>query len=314
MTSYQISHCSVSSLFEQSSASYDRGARPESPGLQPHPEFAYPPRATAYAHVSNPSSNTRRSTSGSSTYEDDPRRGSNRLSTLSMTSFPPSSSGLPQNMSYPPLSSTWARLKTLLSSSYPELADTVNYPTTVELLNNLERQLNMPLPSSVRESYLCADGQDEDGGTIGSGIFFGLNLMPIEEVLREWQFWRRIDLDPRGGSNAFILSQMSSVPPGFIQPAYSHRGWVPLISDKAGNYVGVDLDPGERGAWGQVIVFGRDFDRKCVLVRGEGEGGWGRWLSGIVDELEAMDVREDGDDDGGKSDVGVVGLTARQFG
>jgi hypothetical protein len=35
-----------------------------------------------------------------------------------------------------------------------------------------------------------------------------------------------------------------------------------------------------------VIVFGRDFDRKCVLWKGEGDGGWGKWLASFTDELE----------------------------
>jgi cell wall assembly regulator SMI1 len=141
----------------------------------------------------------------------------------------------------------------------------------------------------VRDSFHVADGQDLEAAiSLGAtGAFFGLVFLPLEEVMREWAFWRAAEHDPLSGQNAAVLATMASVPPGWIQSQYACRGWIPLMSDRTGNYVGVDLDPGPGGARGQVIVFGRDFDRKCVLWKGEGEGGWGRWLAALVDELES---------------------------
>ena len=104
-------------------------------------------------------------------------------------------------------------------------------------------------------------------------------------MIREWAFWRQVEHDPEAGENPALLATMASIPPTWIQGLYACRGWIPLISDRTGNYVGVDLAPGPGGNFGQVIVFGRDFDRKCVLWRGDGESGWGKWLSGFVDEF-----------------------------
>lgn len=153
-----------------------------------------------------------------------------------------------------------------------------------------EVELGCPLPRSVRESIQVADGQDLEatGSISGSGgLFYGLYFLPLEEVMREWAFWRYAEDDPTVGGNPAILATMASVPPQWIKTVYACKGWVPLLSDRTGNYVGVDLDPGANGAWGQVIVFGRDFDRKCVLWKGDGEGGWGKWLAAFVDELES---------------------------
>lgn len=105
--------------------------------------------------------------------------------------------------------------------------------------------------------------------------------------MREWAFWRYAEDDPTVGGNPAILATMASVPPQWIKTVYACKGWVPLLSDRTGNYVGVDLDPGPNGSLGQVIVFGRDFDRKCVLWMGDGEGGWGKWLAAFVDELQS---------------------------
>lgn len=172
-------------------------------------------------------------------------------------------------------------------------------------------ELGLPLPSAVRDSYLICDGQEvESSAGCSDGLFFGLTLLPLEDVLEEWRFWREVDEDPATGANERLRAIMKSIPDGYIRKEYSCRGWLPLVTDRAGNYLGVDLHPGDGGTYGQVIVFGRDFDTKVVLWRGEGEGGWGRWLAGFVDELENGEGYELGGGDGSsgsEDDVGYEG-------
>lgn len=170
---------------------------------------------------------------------------------------------------------------------FPELVDSLNAPVYSSQLAEVEQQLGCPLPPPVRESFLTADGQDMDAGA--GGIFYGLYLLPLDEVMREWHFWRQAEADPRTGANPAVLATMASIPPQWVKSQYACRGWLPLLSDTSGNYVGVDLDPGPGGAWGQTIIFGRDFDRKCVVWRGEGEGGWANFVASFVDELESGD-------------------------
>ncbi|ORX34601.1 hypothetical protein BD324DRAFT_604856 [Kockovaella imperatae] len=201
--------------------------------------------------------------------------------------YPPRESYQPSSNIYPPLSHTFNRLRRALSDTFPELLETLNGPVDPSLLAAFEQELGYPLPPAVRDTLLIADGQDLDSGCIG--LFYGLYLLPLEEVIREWTFWRTAEYDPDAGQNPVLLATMASVPPSWIKGLYACRGWLPLISDRAGNYVGVDLEPGPGGTFGQVIVFGRDFDRKCVLWRGDGTSGWGKWISGFVDELESGD-------------------------
>ncbi|KZT56428.1 hypothetical protein CALCODRAFT_435858, partial [Calocera cornea HHB12733] len=172
----------------------------------------------------------------------------------------------------------------------------------------------MSLPPAVRESYLLVDGQEpESSSGCSEGLFFGLTLLPLEDVLAEWSFWREVDHDPSTGANEQLRAQMRSVPPNWIRNEYSCRGWLPLVTDRAGNYVGVDLDPGEGGAYGQVIVFGRDFDTKVVLRQGEGEAGWASWLASFVEDLEGgigyelTGQQSDGGSDGSDDNVGYEG-------
>jgi cell wall assembly regulator SMI1 len=189
---------------------------------------------------------------------------------------------------YPPLENTWNRLKLWLAREYPELGDTLNYGILPQDLAQIEMQFGFALPQAVRDSYLVADGQEaESSAGCSEGLFFGLSLLPLEGVLEEWRFWREVDDDPQTGNNPHLRDIMQSVPDGYVRKEYSQRGWLPLVVDKAGNYIGVDLNPDKHGSVGQVIVFGRDFDTKIVLWHGDGPGGWARWLANFVDELES---------------------------
>ncbi|ODV60296.1 cell wall assembly and cell proliferation coordinating protein [Ascoidea rubescens DSM 1968] len=77
------------------------------------------------------------------------------------------------------------------------------------------------------------------------------------------------------------LFSQGSIPPQSTQPVYCHRDWVPLISDNCGNQIAVDLSPGPKGKWGQVIIFGRDFDIKFVIAP-----TWGDFLLTFAKDLE----------------------------
>lgn len=109
------------------------------------------------------------------------------------------------------------------------------------------------------------------------------------------------DNDQRGTS----MQGMASFPDGWVRKRYSHPGWLPLLTDRCGNYVGIDLDPppppptsrtssaaaaaGPKTAYGQpgqVIAFGREIDEKVVLFPGDGPAGWARFLAAFVDDLE----------------------------
>lgn len=199
---------------------------------------------------------------------------------------------------HPSLAQTWARLRVWLGNEYPELGDTLNYGILPHDLAEIEMQLGVELPSAVRESYLQVDGQEpESSAGCSAGLFFGLTLLPLTDVLDEWRFWREVDDDPQTGANARLRDGMRAMPPNWVRREYSCRGWIPLASDKGGNYLGVDLSPGEGGAVGQVIIFGRDVDTKVVMWRGDGTNGWAKWLASFVEELESGEGIELGSSD-----------------
>lgn len=69
-----------------------------------------------------------------------------------------------------------------------------------------------------------------------------------------------------------------SVPPGAVLPIYAHSMWIPLITDGVGNCIAIDLSPSldsppktSEQKWGQVIIFGRDFDIKFKIADNFGD-------------------------------------------
>ena len=51
---------------------------------------------------------------------------------------------------------------------------------------------------------------------------------------------------------------ITSFPENSVKEIYFHYKWIPVFSDNAGNYIGIDLDPKKNGIKGQVIIYGRD--------------------------------------------------------
>ncbi|KAK6205377.1 Smi1b protein [Scheffersomyces amazonensis] len=88
-----------------------------------------------------------------------------------------------------------------------------------------------------------------------------------------------------GNNKSSIVSQQQRcIPPGSIHETFAHPMWIPLITDEVGNYIGIDLSPPPNGSgnWGQVILFGREFDFKFKIA-----DNWGDFLLIFANDLES---------------------------
>ena len=195
---------------------------------------------------------------------------------------------------------SWGRIDSWIESNYPELYDQLMYGATSNDLNDLEHDLDCVLPPDVRESLSTHDGQERGGKP--TGVLFGITLLDMESISEEWNVWRRTALRieemnhrnaskgpkastsvaPRSAGMMGWIENQSSCPVDTVQPVYAHTGWIPLAKDYDGNNIGVDLAPGPKGRYGQVILFGRDFDTKYVVAP-----SWGDFLAQFAADLES---------------------------
>ncbi|KAH9910099.1 cell wall assembly and cell proliferation coordinating protein [Xylariomycetidae sp. FL2044] len=216
----------------------------------------------------------------------------------------------------PPVSHSWKRIDRWAEDNYPELFDQICEGCTNNDINELEHQLDCSLPQDVRDSLMVHDGQERGG--IPTGIIFGSMLLDCEEIVQEWDQWRKVNqqylLDTSvvkpavpskafgGGSNQAsssrsmpgspssqrsswrenLQARQDSVPTGAVKQAYSHPAWIPLVRDWGGNNLAVDLAPGSSGVWGQIVLFGRDYDTKYVVAR-----SWSAFLALVADDLHS---------------------------
>lgn len=214
----------------------------------------------------------------------------------------------------PPVFHTWKRIDNWAEENYPELWDQLCEGCTNNDINELEHQLDCSLPQDVRDSLSVHDGQERGG--LPTGIVFGSMLLDCEEIVQEWDQWRKVNheflletqvVKPAMPSKAFggssnqasssrsspagsqtsnwkqdLLAKQDSVPPGAVQRAYAHQAWIPLVRDWGGNNLAVDLAPGPTGTWGQIILFGRDYDIKYVVAK-----SWGHFLALVADDMNS---------------------------
>jgi cell wall assembly regulator SMI1 len=214
-----------------------------------------------------------------------------------------------------------------VESNYPELYDQLSEPVTPADLNEIEMDLDCSLPLDVRDSYMVHDGQERGGRP--TGLFFGITFLDLESVVEEWTAWKNtavrlnnIAQRQAAGSRTVSGASTSSMPPppppgqqpqlpqpqkgrprgtpfterqesvpdGHIQKVYAHPAWIPLAKDFEGNNIGVDLAPGPSGRWGQVILFGRNFDRKYAIAP-----SWASFLATFAEDLYSGDHYIDDD-------------------
>ena len=193
---------------------------------------------------------------------------------------------------FPSIDSLWDRIEAWLEEEYPELGDSLNSGATTADLNEFENDRGVgSLPIEVRQFFKRHDGQINEGKP--AGLLMGLTLLDLESIAEEHSIWGRVAeriekqryiLEHRqkqdqmregkvsqqtplysGAENSFIANQ-KSIPPNAIQPVYAHKGWIPFTKDYYGNQIAFDLVPGPKGTWGQIILFGRDFDTKLVIA------------------------------------------------
>jgi cell wall assembly regulator SMI1 len=110
-----------------------------------------------------------------------------------------------------------------------------------------------------------------------AGLFYDLQFLPLTRVRSSQAMWAEL-VDEM---NEELADSMESAPAGVIRKMYANPKWVPFTHDGAGNHLGVDLDPDERGTLGQVIVFGRDEDRKRLVAP-----SFAAFVDGFVAQLE----------------------------
>ena len=178
----------------------------------------------------------------------------------------------------------------------PEVTESLNPPATSTELEHTESKLSVSFPPELKELYLRHNGQNGklassllNGAPVSEenihlwrvipGLFYGLEFLPLEEVVSRWESWVEALDNPYVSVDQMNLLARSHNP-GHVKEVYINRKWIPITSGS--DHLGLDFDPAPKGTIGQVINFGRDEDVKFVVALSFGE-----FLNWYVLQLES---------------------------
>jgi len=145
----------------------------------------------------------------------------------------------------------------------PGLAS-VGEPARPDALADFERLIGAALPDEARAMYELADGGIPDRDRDTGGLYGGWQWLSLEEAGQVYRWTREHPWF--GWDLGWDDARLETEPFGTVLRAAGHPGWVPLLHDGGGNYIGVDVAPAARGRIGQVLEFGRDLESATYLA------------------------------------------------
>lgn len=158
----------------------------------------------------------------------------------------------------------WRRLEAWLEKEYPEMLADLNPGCSQEQLIDVEKEIGVQLPESVKSFYLIHDGQKSEDY---QGIFYDVAFLPLDRMVRERRTWCEI-IDSYGeeGMRAEFDEFQVSLMPDKVKAMYANKKWIPFAVIWDNCYLGLDFDPEVNGKVGQVINFGREEEQKTVIA------------------------------------------------
>lgn len=176
-------------------------------------------------------------------------------------------------------------IKNWLDKNIPEISADINLGAGVPEIEEFKSYFSSDLPESFIEVYKKYDGQSGEAPSLFCGYYF-LNL---DQIIQEKQLAEDILLDES------LDNSSTSYESEKILPVFTHTGRVNFASDGSGNYLSIDLEPGQKGNVGQVINCGRDDKLMYVLAKDINE-----FMSIFKEFLESGKIKIVNDPDLGK--------------
>lgn len=145
------------------------------------------------------------------------------------------------------LAAAWQQFSAGLVALDPAFRGALRPPASPQALEHFTLALPAALPEGFLALYRENDGEE---GEYPTGVFFGQRFLPLHEIPRLRDEWAEelaagyIEREPP--SDARIGEEF---------PSLSH---LPVFADGNGNFIGLDVQPGPGGRFGQVIHFGAD--------------------------------------------------------
>ncbi|MGN7762966.1 SMI1/KNR4 family protein [Paenibacillus sp. 22594] len=166
----------------------------------------------------------------------------------------------------------------ILKLHIPDVEDLLNPAAEEAEINHAESMMNCRFPDDFRQLYMKHNGEGEQV----FGVMAGFSWMALQSVTASWR--------GRQNSGCDIISGK----PDAVQEGEYRKGWVPFAEDGGGSFLVMDLEPGVKGSYGQIITLDRNSNISYVISESLGhffefiESGFSNGEINAIDEEEVI--------------------------
>jgi cell wall assembly regulator SMI1 len=181
--------------------------------------------------------------------------------------------------------SLWEQFEVLLERHAPEFAQALRPPARAQDIAEAEYEMGVRLPPAVRHAYLRHDGMFGPNSSFWdcdrpTGRLFGsCAWISLELMVRDWKSQRTHDngecMEPTPALDSPRWLELD------VQTSFSHPLLVPIGMSGTATQVYVDLVPGPKGTYGQLIA-GDGVDGRPVMAHGFDEH-----ITGLVEGMRS---------------------------
>lgn len=156
-----------------------------------------------------------------------------------------------------------------LKAYIPEVEELLNPGVEEAQIMEAEKRIGFPFPDDFRKLYMKHNGE----GDQVMGVMAGFTWMDLQSVTGYW----------RGRQNS-SLNVISSKPDAVKEGGY-RKGWVPFADDSGGSLLIMDLEPGDKGSYSQIISLDRNTNISYVLAE-----SFSQFIESIAAQLRTGDL------------------------
>jgi cell wall assembly regulator SMI1 len=150
---------------------------------------------------------------------------------------------------------SWERIHRWLSANAPKILRNLNAGAGDSEIVAAERALGHEMPQEWKDLYRLHNGMNSNQNS--GSLFFGMQFLPLEKVLRE---------QTKSNVKGAKPLPVRAADPGIRLADMHNPKWIAFAHDCGDTLLRVDLDPGEGGRLGQVIFTDHADDTVIVLA------------------------------------------------
>ncbi|WP_297438780.1 SMI1/KNR4 family protein [uncultured Clostridium sp.] len=124
-------------------------------------------------------------------------------------------------------------------------SDSLECGASISRVEEVEAEMGVKFPSGLKALYL------KNNGSVGLGAILGFELITLDDMLIVWHNNKKTLADGKY-AGIDIKSSVEST----VREVQFDEKWIPFAYNNIHTYLAVDLNPGEKGAKGQIINVG----------------------------------------------------------